>query len=384
MNRKIELPNMKTLSILILIIFLLIPWVLRKAEKRIKVINWLSPIVICYLIGMLLGNLSLDLNTNLLQTTSEISVCLAIPLLLFSSNFVKWSKYLKSGFFSFILGVFSVVLSSALVFYVLKNQIAEPWKIAGMMIGVYTGGTPNMSAIGIALNVDEEVFILLNSADIVFSGIYFIFLISIAKSIYHLFLPRFNKNNDIKPISVQNDTQNRTQKEITFSVITSIILATFIFGVSVVISLILTGKMSAQIIILGITSLGIIASFSKRVQQLAYTYQSAEYLLMVFALSMGAMADFSELLAASSVLFLYCGFVVLGAVLIQLVLAFIFKIDADTLIISSTAAIFGPAFIGPVSSAIKNEKLIASGIIMGLLGYAIGNYLGLAIAWILK
>lgn len=353
-----------------------------KAEKKIKLIKWLGSIIICYVIGMVLGNISLDLNVQILQTTTEISICIAIPLLLFSSNIIKSYKYAKSGIFSFTLGVFSVVVSSVIAFYFFKDQLNDVWKISGMMIGVYTGGTPNMSAIGIALDVEEEVFILLNSADIVFSGIYFIFLLTIAKKILLLILPKFN-NNQLNEDHSQTIVKNN-EKKVLLSVALGILLAIFIFGLSVLISILLTGKMSGQIIILGITTLGILASFSKKVQSLSNTYQSAEYLIMIFALSMGAMANFSELLAASSVLFSFCGFVVLISVLLHVILAFVFRIDTDTLIITSTAAIFGPAFIGPIASAIKNEKLIAIGIIMGLIGYAIGNYLGLAVALILK
>lgn len=240
-----------------------------------------------------------------------------------------------------------------------------------------------MSAIGIALEVEEEVFILLNSADIVFSGLYFIFLLTIAKKVYRIFLPKFNSNGE-QTNDQEKHIETNNQRKAFSSIVISLILAIVIFGVSVGTSILFIGKMSGQVIILGITSLGIIASFSKQVQQLAYTYESAEYLLMIFALSMGAMADFSELLAASSVLFSFCGLVVLASILIHLLLAFLFRIDVDTLIITSTAAIFGPAFIGPVAGAIKNEKLIAFGIIMGLLGYAIGNYLGIGVALILK
>jgi len=375
---------METLTIIIVVVFLFFPWFLRKTEKKVKIIKWLGPIVICYIIGMILGNISLNLDTQILQTTTEISVCLAIPLLLFSSNIKKWSKYAKSGLFSFLLGVCSVVISSVIAYFVFKDQIADPWKISGMMIGVYTGGTPNMSAIGIALDVEEEIFVLLNSADIVFSALYFVFLLTIAKKVFQFFLPKFKNTNHNQKEQQQININAKFQKSDRLSVLLSMVLAIIILGISVLISMLLVGRMSAQIIILSITTLGISASFFSRVQKLRYTYQSAEYLLMIFALSMGAMANFAELLAASSVVFYYCGLVVLISVVVHLFSAYLFRLDADTVIITSTAAIFGPAFIGPVANAIKNEKIIAFGIIMGLVGYAIGNYLGLAVAWFLK
>jgi uncharacterized membrane protein len=48
------------------------------------------------------------------------------------------------------------------------------------------------------------------------------------------------------------------------------------------------------------------------------------------------------------------------------------------------AGIFGPAFIIPTAKAIKNESVILIGIATGLLGYAIGNYLGFGLYELLK
>ena len=51
--------------------------------------------------------------------------------------------------------------------------------------------------------------------------------------------------------------------------------------------------------------------------------------------------------------------------------------------ISSTAALYGPAFIVPIAKAINNRELTVYGIALGLLGYILGNYLGLGMAWLL-
>ena len=56
-------------------------------------------------------------------------------------------------------------------------------------------------------------------------------------------------------------------------------------------------------------------------------------------------------------------------------------IDRDTTVITSTAALFGPAFIGPVSVRLGNRSVFVSGLMSGLVGYAVGNYLGIFIAW---
>jgi uncharacterized membrane protein len=53
------------------------------------------------------------------------------------------------------------------------------------------------------------------------------------------------------------------------------------------------------------------------------------------------------------------------------------------MLITSTAGIFGPAFIGPVAERLRNREVIVPGLTCGLVGYAIGNYLGFAVAWLL-
>jgi len=60
------------------------------------------------------------------------------------------------------------------------------------------------------------------------------------------------------------------------------------------------------------------------------------------------------------------------------------KIDADTSLITSTAGVYGPAFIVPVAEALDNREVVLPGLICGILGYAAGNYLGIGIAIALK
>ena len=78
----------------------------------------------------------------------------------------------------------------------------------------------------------------------------------------------------------------------------------------------------------------------------------------------------------------YCAFVMVGSILLHYLLAFFFRIDRDTTIITSTAAIYGPAFVGPIAEVLKNRAVVISGLTTGLVGYAVGNYLGLGLAYL--
>ena len=73
-----------------------------------------------------------------------------------------------------------------------------------------------------------------------------------------------------------------------------------------------------------------------------------------------------------------------GAIIIHFILCKIFKVDADTALITSTAGVYGPAFIAPVANAMNNSEIVVSGIITGLAGYAVGNFLGIGLAYVLK
>ncbi len=352
-----------------------------------KVFKFISPIIICYLAGIITGNTLQEwLNKEMLTTTYELSVCLAIPVLLFSSNFFRWLEHSRVTFLSFIFAVLSVVAGSVITFYIFRHNIPGANKISGMLIGVYTGGTPNMSAIGLALDVEEEIFLLLNSADIFFCAFYFIFIITAAKKFFGLFLPAY-KPYESPGANVSGpaaDTKTISPGKRILTVFISIILSSLILAAAFAISLLFWRKIVTPVIILVITTLGIAFSLSKKIYTLEGTFDTAEYLLLIFAVAVGTMADFTELLASSSVIFYYLGTMLGISIILHIVLAAIFRIDTDTLIITSTAGIFGPAFIGPVADGIRNRQVIVPGITMGLLGYAIGNYLGLAVSFLLK
>ena len=371
-------------SILLVTFLLTFPLFIMWAEGKSRVIRFISPIIICYLVGIAIGNIpGLSLNGEVLEKSTMLSVVLAIPLLLFSANLLVMLKQAKPALFSFFLGIAGVLIIAILAFFIFGGRVSEAGKVSGMMIGVYTGGTQNMSAIGMALKAEDEVFVLLNSADIVFSSIYLIFLMTVAKRILGIFLP-IKRKLQSNEAGQKNEQASTERSGGLIHVLTGLALAALLVGISVGVSFLIQGEMAEPIIILGITTLGIAASFVRKVRQLPLTFSTANYFLLVFALSVGSKANFAELLEASSTLFWFCGFVVFGSVLLHSLLAILFRVDRDTLIITSTAAIFGPAFIGPVANAIGNRCIIPIGIALGLIGYAIGNFLGIGFAELLN
>ena len=107
------------MSLLYTLFFLIFPLALIWMEKRVKLIGWISPIIICYATGVILANLPfLNLDKEIATTLSEVTVPLAIPLLLFSTSIMKWVKGAKKAIISFFLCIVAVTISATVAVFI--------------------------------------------------------------------------------------------------------------------------------------------------------------------------------------------------------------------------------------------------------------------------
>ena len=60
------------------------------------------------------------------------------------------------------------------------------------------------------------------------------------------------------------------------------------------------------------------------------------------------------------------------------------RLDIGTVTVASQAAIGGPSSALAVAVAKEWKVLILPGIVVGLMGYAVGNYLGFAMAYLVR
>jgi uncharacterized membrane protein len=374
-------------SILQILVMLAFPIVVLEIVKRNKLAGMVGPVILCYGVGLVIGNLpDSPVNTKLSQDVAEGCVPLAISLMLLSTRFIAWLKYAKQTAKSFALAVVSVLVASFSVsayFYLQGMGVEDIWKLSGMMVGVYTGGTPNLAAIGTALGISNEVFIVVNACDLMLSAIYLVLLLSVAQKVALKFLPSFvpRKAHDRdETFHYQRVERMATKRTLVRSWSLAFLLSAIILGLSIGFSILVDGKLTAPSVILAVTTLSIGASFIKKVRFLPRTYEFGEYFLLIFCMGIGSISNYTEMLQASPNVLLYVTCVFTGTLALHFLLSWIFKVDADTTLITSVAGIFGPAFIGPIASVLKNKDIVVSGLTTGLVGYAIANYLGFAMA----
>jgi len=374
-------------SIIQVLIMLAFPILVIEIVKRNKLAGMVGPVILCYGVGLVVGNLpDSPVNTKLSQDVAEGCVPLAISLMLLSTRFVAWLKYAKQTALSFALAVVAVLIASFCVsafFHLQEMGVDDVWKLSGMMVGVYTGGTPNLAAIGTGLGISNEVFIILNACDLMLSAMYLLLLLTVAQRLALKFLPSFvprEKHDRDETFHYQRLQQMTPKRKIGLSLLSAFGISASIVAASVGFSILIDGKITAPSVILAVTTLSIGASFIKKVRFLPRTYEFGEYFLLVFCMGIGSISNFQEMLAASPNVLLYVTCVFTGTLSLHFLLSWIFRVDADTTLITSVAGIFGPAFIGPVASVLKNKDIVVSGLTTGLVGYAIANYLGLGMA----
>ena len=250
-----------------------------------------------------------------------------------------------------------------------------------------------MAAMKTALNIDTELYLMTHTYEVALGAIYLIFILSVGQRVFLLWLPPFRSRGGINNIKGTTNLDLEAEYEsykgffrkgTFFPVLAAFGLSVLIFGVSYGMSLLFPESFSTAAIILLITTFGIACSFVPRIKNIEKTFQTGMYFILIFSLVVSSMADIRQLVDISFDLFWYVGLAMFGSHILHALLAKLFKIDADTVIISGSALICSPPFVPLVAGALKNREVILTGLVVGIVGYAVGNYLGVIIAYALR
>ena len=377
--------------ILLSMVFCLAPAGVLWICKKVSFLGKIGPVLLLYILGVIIGNIGIKPEgmTTLQDIISSAMVPLAIPMMLFGCTFRL--KETKQQLKAMLTGLAAVVLAIIGGYLIFGHKIDEGAKIGGMLTGVYTGGTINLAALKTMLGVRNETYILLNSYDMLVSFLYMTFLLTIGIKLFRKFLPFKSDtlmNNEDYGMEVQEEegdyrelfTRDGLQDAGKLLGITLLICA-----VSAGVALLLPQITFMVIFILMLTTLGLACSFIKPIHNLKHSYNIGMYFIYIFCIAVASMADLTHLnLEGSLNLLGYLLFAVFGSLTIQAMFARLFKIDADTMIISSVAFINSPPFVPMMAAAMKNRRVLVTGLTLGIIGYAVGNYLGFLISELLK
>jgi uncharacterized membrane protein len=171
------------MTALLVAVFLALPELVLRLVQRQAWAARLGTIVMCYAAGLLVGNLGLlpAAAQPAQKLLSEVTVTLALPMLLFTVDQRAWSRIAGRALVSMALAVLSVVVVATALFFAFRAQ-GQPalHQLAGLAVGVYTGGTPNLAAIKTGLGVDDTRYLVFNAFDTVVGALYLMFMLTLA------------------------------------------------------------------------------------------------------------------------------------------------------------------------------------------------------------
>ncbi|MBQ8055440.1 MAG: DUF819 family protein, partial [Paludibacteraceae bacterium] len=81
---------------------------------------------------------------------------------------------------------------------------------------------------------------------------------------------------------------------------------------------------------------------------------------------------------------LFIIYIILVVMILHILICRIFKVSGDLFTVCNIGLLCSPPFVPPVVEALGNKKVLISGIAVGLVGYAIGTYLGILLSVILS
>ncbi|MFP4025081.1 MAG: DUF819 family protein [Thiohalospira sp.] len=377
-------------AILLALFYIISPVIILYLCNKFSVLNKIGAVLLAYATGLILGNIGvLPENAEQVQNLiTTITIPLAIPLLLFSANIKAWVTIAGKTMLSMIIALISLVIVVFAGYFLFNGEIDELWKIGGLLVGLYSGGTPNLASIKMILNVDPEVFIITHTFDMLISAIYLLFLLTIGQKVFWYILPKYKNLYQIKQDSDKDLSFNNYwgfwHKKYRLPLLVALGVSVIIFGIAGGLSFFVPGNSQMVVVILTITTLGIISSFIPKINKIAKTFDLGMYLILIFSVVIASMADIKKFNGTAPELLGYISFVIFGALFLHVIISRIFKIDTDTVMITSTALICSPPFVPVIAGAIKNKEIIISGLTVGIIGYAIGNYLGFFVAEVLK
>ena len=164
-----------------------------------------------------------------------------------------------------------------------------------------------------------------------------------------------------------------------------LLVTLLIVAISAASTLLFPSEWFMIVFILMLTTLGVASSFIKSVRKLDASYDIGMYLIYIFSMVIASMADFSNLdFAGGAYQIAFMSFAVFVSLSLHAIMCRIMRVDADSMVISSVAFINSPPFVPMASAAMKNKKTLVTGLSAGIIGYALGNHLGVIISQLLS
>lgn len=399
--------------IIAIAIYLLFPIIIVSAFHKWKILQKIGTVILAYAVGIIMsltGFVTFEPGTadaatfeSIQKLIMNISVPLAIPLMLFNCDFKLWTRALPKTILALVGGIIAITVAVISGFFIFRNTgVNDITNVSAMMTGIYTGGTMNFNALGAALGVDPTTITLVLTFQMLITFPLIMFITGGGYRLFRKILPFPDESTSISKLGSNIEDHGienygmMLNKKVFPKTMLGLLLSIGFLAVGAGLSLLLynlgvvgdqetgTGKLNELVIILTITTLSIIASFSKKIRELPKTFELGMIFILIFSIAVASQFNPYSIDMSAISLGLFVLYIMLVSVIIHIIFCRFSKINGDLYTVAQVGLFCSPPFIPPVVGAMGNKKVLISGIVIGLIGYAIGTYMGVGIAYLLK
>jgi uncharacterized membrane protein len=362
-------------------------------SERTRIGALLTGTVVVILLAILSANIKLiPHGSEAYDFVFTYLVPVIIPLFLVKANLIQIAREATRLSGAFLLASGATVLGVLLAIEVvdLSGMVSLPITerevtagIAGLFTSTYIGGSVNYAALGeiTGLREDASFFSAATAVDNVYSALYLSFLALLPG--LRWITTRFKMNVDDADSQGASFDETEAVPISAASLGSALAFALGIVAVSDTIVAHLDLGMYRYAIITLIT-VAIATVIPSWVAKLRGSFELGVVLSMVFFASIAAGADVVAVITIAPSLIIFTA-VLLGVHALALLLAGrLFGLTLPELIIASNAAVLG-ATTAPALAAAKGwSNLVTPGVLVGVLGYALGTLIGTAVyQWLL-
>lgn len=345
-------------------------------------------------------------NTGIIPTESPVYdsvwgviVPLAIPLLLFHVNIKKIWKESSKLLVIFLLSSIGTVAGTIISFFLLKDHIPYLDKIGAMMSASYIGGGVNFAAMAAKFEAPGELVSAAVVADNLMMAIYFIILMIIPTlaffrkcySIPHVLEVESGNTNESGQTLAESFWKRKdiSLKDIALSVGTAFLLVIISFKIagffdtlipsgedaSILFNL-LNGLVGDKYLVLTTITFIVLGLFPRYFDNINGSQEIGTYLIYIFFVVIGIPASIPLIIKNAPLLLLFVFIIVLINMIVSLIAGKLLKANLEDILLASNANIGGPTTAAALAIAKGWKDLIGPILVVGTIGYIIGNYVG--------
>ena len=380
----------------------------RWLESRVSAIKKISSAVVCTLLGIAFGNLGVMAQEGSVHTAiNNYAVPYSIVLVILASNFGEMKRAGGRIVACFALAAVAT-FAGALVAGVLFADLLGPetWKLSGQFAGAFVGGGMNFVAVGRELETSPGLFSAALVADNLSTVPYMLVQIGLAAVLtpYYLSIPIWRRRLQAasvaagpeaplvggssvglttEPTAEPQDDPRRYWTE------TQISIMDLAFLGALPLAFIWLATQFAPLLpgfpqVLWLTTFAIIAAQLPVMRRLRGASVGSYFALHLFFIAIGSGSLLSEVVKAGPMLFVYMAVILAIHVVITYGVGWLLGYDIPNLSVASQAAVGGPGSALALAMSMSWQPLVTPGIIVGILGYAVGNYIGFACSYLVR